>query len=125
MPESQEPRVDAAPLRRFRDPDYRPQAATLGALRQKIDALDAQIVDLVAERALCVRDATRFKRDAVQIAAPDRQAAVFARVRALAADRAADFPSLPDVVEAAYRVLVAGFIAGEERFFSETEPIPT
>ena len=30
---------------------------------------------------------------------------------------------LPDVVEAAYRVLVAGFIAGEERFFSETEPI--
>ena len=80
---------------------------------------------LVAERALCVRDATRFKRDALQIAAPDRQAAVFARVRALAADRAADFPSLPDVVEAAYRVLVAGFIAGEERFFSETEPIPT
>ena len=35
------------------------------------------------------------------------------------------FPALPDVVEAAYRVLVAGFIAGEERFFAETEPIPT
>jgi hypothetical protein len=28
------------------------------------------------------------------------------------------------VVEAAYRVLVAGFVAGEERFFTETEPIP-
>jgi isochorismate pyruvate lyase len=123
MPAAEEPSVDAAPVRRFRDPDYRPQAATLGALRERIDALDAQIVALLAERALCVRDATRFKRDAFQVAAPERQAAVFARVRALAADRAAEFPSLPDVVEAAYRVLVAGFIAGEERFFSETEPI--
>jgi isochorismate pyruvate lyase len=125
MTESSEPRVDASPVRRFRDPSYRPQAATLGALRERIDALDAQIVDLLAQRALCVRDATRFKRDAVQVAAPERQAAVFARVRALATERAAEFPSLPDVVEAAYRVLVAGFIAGEERFFAETEPITT
>jgi isochorismate pyruvate lyase len=125
MTESSEPRVDASPVRRFRDPSYRPQAATLGALRERIDALDAQIVDLLAQRALCVRDATRFKRDAVQVASPERQAAVFARVRALATERAAEFPSLPDVVEAAYRVLVAGFIAGEERFFAETEPITT
>ena len=125
MPESQEPRVDAAPVRRFRDPHYRPQAGTLGALRQKIDALDTQIVDLLAERALCVRDATRFKRDAFQVAAPERQAAVFVRVRSLATVHATEFPSLPDVVEAAYRVLVAGFVAGEERCFAETEPIPT
>ena len=92
MTAAEEPRVDAAPVRRFRDPNYRPQAATLGALRERIDALDAQIVALLAERALCVRDATRFKRDAFQVAAPERQAAVFARVRALAADRAAEFP---------------------------------
>jgi len=123
MPAPSEPSVDAAPVRRFRDPSYRPQADTLGALRERIDALDAQIVALLAERALCVRDATRFKRDAFQVAAPERQAAVLARVRALAAERAAEFPPLPDVVEAAYRVLVAGFIAGEERFFAETEPI--
>jgi len=44
-------------------------------------------------------------------------------VRRLAESHAAEFPSLPDVVEATYRVLVAGFIAGEERFFAETEPI--
>ena len=125
MPATEEPRVDAAPVRRFRDPAYRPRAASLRELRDKIDALDAQIVEMLAERALCVRDATRFKRDAFQVAAPERQAAVFARVRSLAETHAADFPPLPDVVEAAYRVLVAGFIAGEERFFSETEPIPT
>jgi isochorismate pyruvate lyase len=124
MPAFEEPRADAAPVRRFRDPLYQPRAATLGALRQKIDALDVQIVELLATRALCVRDATRFKRDAFQVAAPERQAEVFARVRQQAATHAADFPALPDVVEAAYRVLVAGFVAGEERFFTETEPIP-
>ena len=48
---------------------------------------------------------------------------MFARARALAAAHAGQFPALPDVVEAAYRVLVAGFIAAEERYFAETEPI--
>lgn len=123
MPESREPRIDAAPVRRFRDPRYQHQAETLGALRDKIDALDAQIVALLASRALCVRDATRFKRNSFEVSAPERQARVFARVNALAAAQATEFPSLPDVVEAAYRVLVAGFIAAEERFFAETEPI--
>ncbi|MEO8923721.1 MAG: chorismate mutase [Caldimonas sp.] len=120
---SEEPHPDVAPVRRFRDAAYVPRAATLGDLRRRIDVIDAQVVDLLVERAACVRDATRFKRDAYQVAAPQRQEQVFARVRSLAASRATDFPPLPDVVEAAYRVLVAGFIAGEERFFAETEPI--
>jgi isochorismate pyruvate lyase len=124
MTAAEEPRAGAPPLRRFRDPHYQPRAATLGALRQEIDALDEQIVDLLAARALCVRDATRFKRDAFQVAAEERQAEVLARVRQRATARAADFPALPDLVEAAYRALLAGFIAGEERFFTETEPIP-
>ncbi|MGH8797399.1 MAG: chorismate mutase [Caldimonas sp.] len=118
-----EPRLDALPARRFRDPAYREQAPTLGALRDRIDALDAQIVELLAARALCVKDATRFKRSSFEVASPQRQAQVYARVRELAAAHAAEFPALPDVVEAAYRVLVAGFIAGEERFFAATEPI--
>lgn len=121
--QSQEPRTDAEPVRRFRDPAYRPQAPTLGALRTKIDALDAQIVELLAQRALCVKDATRFKRTSFEVTAPERQAQVFSRVRGLAAAHAGQFETLPDVVEATYRVLVAGFIAGEERFFAETEPI--
>ena len=121
-PTGEEPRDDVGPVRRFRDPAYRPQAATLGELRARIDALDEQIVALLAERALCVRDATRFKRDTFQVAAPERQAEVFARVRALAGRRR-EFPGLRDVVESTYRTLVAGFIAGEERFFHDTEPI--
>ena len=35
----------------------------------------------------------------------------------------ADFPGLPDIVEATYRTLVAGLIAGEGRFFNESELI--
>jgi isochorismate pyruvate lyase len=125
MSRSLEPATDVGPVRRFVTPGYTPQASTLGQLRQRIDLLDEQIVALLAERALCVRDATRFKRDAFQVAAPERQAAVFARVRELAARHEADFPGLPDLVEATYRTLVGGFIAGEGRFFHETELIPT
>ena len=118
-----EPRADAPAVRRFRDPNHRPLAATLGELRGRIDALDERIVGLLAERALCVRDAARFKRSSFEVASPGRQAQVYAHVRQLAAAQAAAFPSLPDVVEAAYRVLVAGYIAAEERFLAETEPI--
>lgn len=125
MPAPIEPPVDAPAVRRFRDPSIAPQAETLGALRQKIDGLDQQIVELIAARAWCVRDATRFKRNSFEVSSPQRQAEVFARVRELAGAHAGQFPALPDIVEATYRVLVAGFIAAEERFFAETEPIDT
>jgi isochorismate pyruvate lyase len=123
MQASQEPSTATGPVRRFVAPGHVPQAETLGQLRARIDALDEQIVALLAQRALCVRDATRFKLDAFQVSAPERQAAVFARVRSLAAQNEKDFPGLPDIVEATYRTLVAGFIAGEQRFFHDTELI--
>lgn len=123
MNNSHEPFVDKPAVRRFKNPDYVEVAPTLAGLRQRIDALDEQIVVLLAQRALCVRDATRFKRDSFQVAAPARQAQVFARVRALAAPHEADFPGLSDVVESTYRALVAGYIAGETKFFHETELI--
>ena len=56
----------------------------LAGLRESIDTLDEQIVGLLAQRALSVRDATRSKRDAFQLAAPARQAQVFERVSKLA-----------------------------------------
>jgi isochorismate pyruvate lyase len=124
MTRSEEPETGQGPVRRFKNPSYVPMASTLGALRQRIDSLDEQIVSLLAERGRCVRDATRFKKDAFQVSAPARQAQVFERVRALAAAREDAFPGLPDVVDATYRTLVAAYIAGEGRFFEETEEIP-
>lgn len=123
MRSSLEPSAATPPVRRFRQPGYPEVAGTLAELRQRIDALDEEIIRLLAERAACVRDATRFKQDGFQVAAPARQAEVFARVRALAARHEACFPGLPDIVEATYRTLVAGFIAGEHRLFEQTDPI--
>ncbi|TFY97397.1 chorismate mutase [Ramlibacter rhizophilus] len=124
-PAGAEPGVTNPPVRRFKDPAVQPVAATLGELRERIDTLDAQIVQLLAQRALCVRDATRFKRDAFQVRAPERQAEVFRRVRQLAEQHADAFPGLPDIVEASYRTLVAGFVAAEGQLFEQTESIET
>ena len=118
-----EPDAAGAPTRRFTDPNYVPLGQTLGELRERIDAVDTKIVVLLSERALCVRDATRFKLDTYQVSAPARQAEVFAKVRALALQHEDSFPGLADIVESTYRTLVAGFIAGEDRFFSATERI--
>jgi isochorismate pyruvate lyase len=123
MTTQQEPDAAGRPVRRFKDPAYVEVAATLGEVRARIDALDQQIVALLAQRAACVRDATRFKRDAFQVAAPARQAQVFERVRALAQAQGTNFPQFPEVVEAAYRALVAGFVAAEGQLFNETETI--
>ena len=123
MSPPEEPAVHGRPVRRFKDPGYVEIAGTLGELRERIDALDDRIVALLAERAVCVRDATRFKRDAFQVAAPQRQAQVFAHVKTLAARHAASFPGFADVVDATYRAMVAGFVAGEGQLFQQTERI--
>lgn len=118
-----EPDALGAPLRRFTDPAYRPLAENLAGLRREIDRIDDEIVRLLAERAMYVKDAARFKRDAFQVSAPARQAEVFARVRALAEQHDRGFEGLPDVVEAAYRALVAGYIACEQNYFGRMEAL--
>jgi isochorismate pyruvate lyase len=123
MTSPQEPAAHSGPVRRFKDPQYVEVAATLGELRERIDRLDEQIVALLARRAACVRDATRFKRDQFQVAAPARQAQVFERVRALAEAQGGAFPGLPQIVESTYRTMVAGFVAAEGQLFNETETI--
>jgi len=126
-PGDREPDAQGAPVRRFTDPAYRPLAPDLAGLRREIDRIDAAVVQLLAERAMYVKDAARFKRDAFQVSAPARQAEVYARVRTLAEQANppvnGGFDGLADVVEAAYRALVAGYIACEQRYFGQTEPL--
>jgi len=125
--DQREPDAQGAPVRRFIDPTYRPLAEDLAVVRREIDRLDDAIVKLLAERAMYVKDAARFKRDAFQVSAPARQAEVFARVRALAGKHNpgfnGGFEGLPEVVESAYRALVAGYIACEQTYFGQTEPV--
>ena len=118
-----EPAIHTGPVRTFTDPVYRPLCNSLGEIRGEIDRLDDAIVALMAERAMYVKDAARFKRDPYQVSAPARQAEVFANVRALADRHNRGFENLPDVVEAAYRAMVAAFIANEQSYFLNTQPI--
>lgn len=107
----QEPHSHRAPVRRFLDTAYVPLCGTLAEVRENIDAIDRKIVVLLAERGRYVKDAARFKRNAFQVSAPQRQQDVIDRVKALAEKEGA----YPEVVEAAYRVLIAGFIAREQQ----------
>ena len=123
MTTPQEPTPHTPAVRRFKDLNYQNRAPSLQVLRDQIDALDSQIVALMAERALCVRDATRFKKDAFQVAAPARQAQVFQKVRNLASEHSSNFPGFENIVESAYRSMVAGFIAAEQELFAQTKEV--
>ncbi|WP_088158560.1 chorismate mutase [Achromobacter xylosoxidans] len=114
----QEPDTQGAPLRAYTDPAYRPLCATLADVRAHIDRLDDEIVRLIAERAMYVKDAARFKRDAFQVSAPARQAQVFEKARLLAERHNQGFANLDQVVDATYRAMVAAFIANEQTYFN-------
>lgn len=115
MTNNTEPQPDAPALRRFVDPEYRPLCTSLSEVREKIDALDRQIVVLLAERGRYVKDAARFKRDAFQVSAPERQQDVINKVIRLANETGA----YAEVVEACYRTLMAGYIAREQEYHQQ------
>lgn len=116
---SQEPDPLGRPVRAFRDPSYQPLCENLAEVRANIDRLDNEIVRLLAERAMYVKDAARFKRDSYQVSAPTRQAEVFAKVAALAQQHNRGFDNLEAVVDATYRAMVAAFIANEQLYFND------
>ncbi|WP_454696605.1 chorismate mutase [Achromobacter aegrifaciens] len=119
----QEPDTQGAPLREYTDPSYRPLCANLADVRANIDRLDDEIVRLIAERAMYVKDAARFKRDAFQVSAPARQAQVFEKVRLLAERHNQGFANLDQVVDATYRAMVAAFIANEQTYFNAMKDV--
>jgi isochorismate pyruvate lyase len=79
---------------------------SLEEVRGAIDALDRQLVHLLAERRGLVLQAGRFKKTDQEVRAPARVEQVIAKVRGLAAAEGIE----PDLVEALYRQLIAGFI---------------
>ena len=79
---------------------------SLDDVRRAIDALDAEVVRLLADRERLVRRAAAFKNDEEGVRAPARVEAVIGRVRAHAATSGAS----PDVVERVYRAMISAFI---------------
>ncbi|MEU0397595.1 chorismate mutase [Streptomyces sp. NPDC006208] len=74
----------------------------IGELRLTIDALDRQIVSLLAERTTVVRTLTEYKQDEETVRSPGRVEEVVAKVRGLAEE----FGMPPGIAEATYRTLI-------------------
>lgn len=75
----------------------------IAELRARIDALDEQLVAVLAERIRVVHRVARLKTDEASVRAPDRVQQVVDRVRA-----SAEAHAVPaDLVERLYRLLIA------------------
>lgn len=80
--------------------------SSLDEVRSSIDAVDRQLVKLLAERRGYVLQAARFKKDEGDVRAPARVEQVVAKVRGLAEAEGVE----PDLVEGIWREMIAGFI---------------
>src|SRR5471032_2288734 len=92
-------------------PDDLPaDAAALEPLRQRIDQIDAKLVELLNQRARVVVEVGKLKQQSkLAIYAPDREKAVLEKVRSL------NQGPLPDrCLEAVYRELMSGSFALEK-----------
>ena len=91
---------------------------TLADVRSAIDQIDYMLVGLLAERGRYVQEAARFKRDKHEVAAPDRAQQVIDK----AVRHAQEMGAAPEVVEAVYRSMVAGFVNLEMRRHADLNP---
>jgi isochorismate pyruvate lyase len=78
-------------------------------VRSNIDRIDRQIVVLLAERGIFVKQAARFKKTTDDVKAPQRVEQVIAKVTALSQELGAN----PSVTEQVYRAMISGFINAE------------
>ncbi|MGE0007684.1 MAG: chorismate mutase [Parvibaculaceae bacterium] len=86
--------------------------AALTDLRRQIDALDGELVALLARRQRCVERVIDIKREAkLPARVPERIDEVLARVRGLAETEKLE----PDIAVALWREMIERFIAYEER----------
>jgi len=87
-------------------------AAALRDLRRQIDALDSELVTLLAKRQRCVEQVIEIKRaEKLPARIPERIEEVLARVRGLAEAQKLE----PDLAVALWREMIEQFIAYEER----------
>jgi len=96
------------------DLDLTPNSA-MPELRARIDALDARLVALLAERSALIDEAARIKlRERLPARIDSRVEEVAANARRLAAQKGLD----PDLAERLWRVMMDHFIAQEDRLLS-------
>ena len=90
----------------------------LAQVREHIDALDMQLVPLLAERSGYVAQAARLKQSTDQIVDVARIESIVQRVRAMAEELGAS----PKLMEALYRSMITAFIEFEREEFARLRP---
>lgn len=85
------------------------ECKSLDDVRSNIDRIDNEIIKLIAERTVYVKQAAKFKKSTNSVKAPKRVEAVIERVRGKAELYGAD----ADMAEALYREMISRFIAME------------
>lgn len=79
--------------------------------RLQVNAIDARMVVLLAQRARLAREAGRLKQSLVPIEAKDRQEQIIQHVRYLAEHQGLS----PNIAERIYRTILAEMVALEKR----------
>ncbi|EMF07058.1 chorismate mutase [Serratia marcescens VGH107] len=112
-----EPATDVAALRGRPTVDGGKCCQTLGEVRHHIDAIDQQIIALMAERQQYVQEAARFKANPAQVEAPARVEAVLQKVSQLAVKNGLS----PEVARVTYSAMINGFINYEHKVFTSSK----
>jgi isochorismate pyruvate lyase len=84
-------------------------------VRAAIDALDEKLLPLMAERAHCIAEAARLKRDPDTALVPWRVEQVAAHARELGQRCGMD----PDLAENIWRAMMSEFIAHERKLMEQ------
>jgi len=87
-------------------------------IRAGMDAIDRQMIVLIAERVKYVRTAAKFKTSSASVAAPERVAAVLKTRREWAEATGLDGA----VIEGLYRELVRYCVSEEHKRWQELNP---
>lgn len=118
---AEEPAKNRAALRGIPMADNGKCCNTLAEVRDHIDAIDNQIITLMAERQQYVHEASRFKANPAQVEAPARVDEVVEKVVVLAKEKGLS----PEVAELTYRALIRAFVDYEQRVFAASQSVNT
>ena len=78
---------------------------SLEQAREKIDAIDTALIEMIATRQFYVDQAVRFKKSIQDVQSPERVEQIIQKVRAQAVELGID----PDLVEQLYRAMIQQF----------------
>jgi len=95
------------------------QCQSLDEVREQIDRIDRELVALLAERGLYVKQAAAFKQTRDEVEGGKRVDQVIRRVEKLAGELGAD----PQLTAEVYRTMIKHFIASEIREFASRQDL--